>query len=141
MDEEQEMSQKFSEAEREAGAKIDSKDVLTKEEIHKFGVDIIHRYAEENGFDVLNRDTDIRQSPQLVLSKNNELFFVVIRTGSGDSQKLNLNQEVVDSINRRAVENGTVLLARVGLHCVGFGDTLVRGEGYNIDFRGFEIIE
>ncbi|MBC8489137.1 MAG: hypothetical protein H8D45_24210 [Bacteroidetes bacterium] len=133
---------KFAEAERRAGQNIDPKNLMTKEEIHEFGIDVIYKYAKQEGYEVINGSTDINQHPQFVLRKNGQIFFVMVKTGPGDGTHLTYDKDLAMQVfNNAKQHNAKVLFAGVGLYCVGFGFTLVRNQGYKVDFRGFEDVE
>ena len=45
MTEQEEMFRKFREAEIKAGQNADPKNIMTEQEVHEFGIDVIHKYA------------------------------------------------------------------------------------------------
>lgn len=142
MSDQDDIFKKFTEAEKRAGKNVDPKDLLTKQEIHEFGIDIIYKYAQQEGFEVVDGTTDLNQNPQLVLKKNGQLYFVMIKTSPADGTHLTYDRDLAMQIfNSANPHNAKVLFAGVGLRCVGYGSALVRNKGFQIDFRGFEDIE
>ena len=47
MSDQEENFRKFAEAEKRAGENVNPNDLLTKQEIHEFGIDIIYKYAQQ----------------------------------------------------------------------------------------------
>jgi hypothetical protein len=142
MRDQDDLFKKFAEAENRAGQNVDPKDLLSKQEIHEFGIDIIYKYAQQEGFEVIDGTTDLNQNPQLVLKKNGQLYFVMVKTGSADGTHLTYDRDLAMQVfNTAKTHNAKVLFAGVGLRCVGYGIALVRNKGFQVDFRGFEDIE
>ncbi|HOD36114.1 MAG TPA: hypothetical protein PLR20_09550 [Syntrophales bacterium] len=55
-------------------------ELLTKAEIHHFGVEIVHGQMERDGFEILGVNPSMTVTPQIVARKNGQLCFVVVRT-------------------------------------------------------------
>ena len=142
MTEQDDIFRKFAEAEKRAGQNVDPKDLLTKQEIHEFGIDIIYKYAQKEGYEVVDGTTDLNLNPQLILKKNGQLYFVMVKTGPADGTHLTYDRDLAMQVfNNAKPHNAKVLFAGVGLSCVGYGTALVRNKGFMVDFRGFEDIE
>jgi len=142
MTDQEEMFKKFREAEMRAGQNVDPKNIMTKQEIHEFGIDVIYKYAKQEGYEVVAGSTQLNENPQLVLKKNGQLYFVMVKTGPGDGSHLTYDKDLALVVfNNAKPHNAKVLFAGVGLYCEGDGFTLVRNQGYKIDFRGFEDVE
>jgi len=142
MSDQDDVFSKFAEAEKRAGQNVDPKDLLTKQEIHEFGIDIIYKYAQKEGYEVVDGTTDLDLNPQLILKKNGQLYFVMVKTGPADGTHLTYDRDLAMQVfNNAKPHNAKVLFAGVGLSCVGYGTALVRNKGFMVDFRGFEDIE
>lgn len=142
MTEQDDIFRKFAKAEKRAGQNVDPKDLLTKQEIHEFGIDIIYKYAQKEGYEVVDGTTDLNLNPQLILKKNGQLYFVMVKTGPADGTHLTYDRDLAMQVfNNAKPHNAKVLFAGVGLSCVGYGTALVRNKGFMVDFRGFEDIE
>jgi len=142
MTEQDDIFGKFAEAEKRAGQNVDPKDLLTKQEIHEFGIDIIYKYAQKEGYEVVDGTTDLNLNPQLILKNNGQLYFVMVKTGPADGTHLTYDRDLAMQVfNNAKPHNAKVLFAGVGLSCVGYGTALVRNKGFLVDFRGFEDIE
>ena len=142
MSDQDDVFSKFAEAEKRAGQNVDPKDLLTKQEIHEFGIDIIYKFAQKEGYEVVDGTTDLNLNPQLILKKNGQLYFVMVKTGPADGTHLTYDRDLAMQVfNNAKPHNAKVLFAGVGLSCVGYGTALVRNKGFMVDFRGFEDIE
>jgi hypothetical protein len=58
------------------------RELMTKEDIHAFGVEIVYKQLEKDGWRISSVDVegDLRTQPQIVADKDGELAFFVIRT-------------------------------------------------------------
>lgn len=142
MSDQEDIFRKFAEAEKRAGENVNPNDLLTKQEIHEFGIDIIYKYSQQEGYEIVDGTTDLNLNPQLVLKKNGQLYFVMVKTGPADGTHLNYDKDLALQVfNNAKPHNAKVLFAGVGLRCVGYGLALVRNKGFQVDFRGFEDVE
>jgi hypothetical protein len=142
MSDKEEMFRKFREAEMRAGQNVDPKNIMTEQEVHEFGIDVIYKYAQQEGYEIVAGSTELNENPQLVLKKDGQLYFVMVKTGPGDGTHLTYDKDLALQVfNNAKPHNAKVLFAGVGLYCVGYGFTLVRNQGYKVDFRGFENVE
>ena len=142
MSDKEEMFRKFREAEMRAGQNVDPKNIMTEQEVHEFGIDVIYKYAQQAGYEIVAGSTELNENPQLVLKKDGQLYFVMVKTGPGDGTHLTYDKDLALQVfNNAKPHNAKVLFAGVGLYCVGYGFTLVRNQGYKVDFRGFEDVE
>lgn len=142
MSDQEDVFRKFAEAEKRAGENVNPNDLLTKQEIHEFGIDIIYKYSQQEGYEIVDGTTDLNLNPQLVLKKNGQLYFVMVKTGPADGTHLTYDKDLALQVfNNAKPHNAKVLFAGVGLRCVGYGLALVRNKGFQVDFRGFEDVE
>lgn len=142
MSDQEDIFRKFAEAEKRAGENANPNDLLTKQEIHEFGIDIIYKYSQQEGYEIVDGTTDLNLNPQLVLKKNGQLYFVMVKTGPADGTHLTYDKDLALQVfNNAKPHNAKVLFAGVGLRCVGYGLALVRNKGFQVDFRGFEDVE
>ncbi|RAR71504.1 hypothetical protein [Flavobacterium aciduliphilum] len=117
-------------------------EIMTNQEIHEFGIDIISNYVEKEGYEIVAGSLNINENPQLVIRKNEILYFVMITTGAGKSTELYYDKKIALQVfNRSKAHNAKALYAAVGLYCLTHGETMVRKKGYLVDFVGFKSIE
>ena len=62
---------------------MDERELMTPADIHAFGIEIVFKQLEQDGWVVNSADVaaDIATEPQIVASKDGELAFFVVRTG------------------------------------------------------------
>ena len=89
-----EIFRKFREAEMKAGQNVDPESLMTNQDIHEFGIETICNYARQEGYEIVDGATDLNQHPQIVLKKNEQLYFVMVKTGPGDGMHLNYNKDL-----------------------------------------------
>jgi hypothetical protein len=142
MNEKVEISRKFREAEIKAGKDADPSTVMTAQEMHELGIKLIQKYALQEDYEILAGDIELGKNPQLVIQKNEQLYFVMIKTCPGDGSHLMYDIDTaLEVFNKAKLHNARFLFAGVGLYCAGFGFTIVRNQEYKIDFRGFEDVD
>lgn len=116
MSDQEDIFRKFAEAEKRAGENVNPNDLLTKQEIHEFGIDIIYKYSQQEGYEIVDGTTDLNLNPQLVLKKNGQLYFVMVKTGPADGTHLNYDKDLALQVfNNAKPHNAKVLFAGVGL--------------------------
>ena len=59
---------------------METKNVMTREEIHDFGVQIVCEEMLKEGYEILGANPSLATTPQIVARKNGRLCFVVVRT-------------------------------------------------------------
>jgi hypothetical protein len=139
---EEEMFRKFREAEIKAGQNVDPNEIMTLQEVHEFGIEIIENYSKEEGFEIVAVSNFLHENPQIVLKKDEQLYFVIVKTGPANGTHLTYDKDIALKVyNNAQSHHAKVLYAGVGLYCVGYGHTLVRNKGFKIDFRGFEDVD
>lgn len=118
---------------------------MTKEDIHAFGVEIVYKQLEKDGWRISSVDVegDLRTQPQIVADKDGELAFFVIRTdihpGRGRFEE---GQDAFNGLVRHAKNHGaSCYFASVGIaNSEGESDeemaTPVKGVAYHVQFDG-----
>jgi len=69
------------------------RELLTKAEIHHFGVEIVHGQMERDGFEILGVNPSMEVTPQIVARRNGRLCFVVVRTDFYPNRAALVNDE------------------------------------------------
>ena len=120
-------------------------EMMTPADIHAFGVEIIYKQLEKDGWQIESVDilADIDSEPQIVASKEGETAFFVVRTGMFPGRgRFEGGQESFDRLVRHAMEHGaTCYFASVGIaNSQGTTDeemsVPVKGVAYNVQFDG-----
>ena len=58
MSDQEDIFKKFAEAEKRADENINPNDLLTKQEIHEFGIDIIYKYTQQEEYEIVDGRSD-----------------------------------------------------------------------------------
>jgi hypothetical protein len=129
---------------------MSEKELMTAADIHAFGVEIVFKQLEKDGWVIDSADilADIRSEPQIVAKKDGELAFFVVRTAVYPARgRFEEGQEVFETLVRHANEHGaSCYFASVGI-ANSEGKTEeemsmpVKGVGYNVEFNGLVKME
>ena len=118
---------------------------MTKEDIHAFGVEIVYKQLEKDGWRMqsANVNADLRTEPQIIADKDGEFAFFIVRTdihpGRGRFEE---GQEAFNRLVRHARSHGaSCYFASVGIaNSEGESDeemsTPVKGVAYHVQFDG-----
>ena len=124
---------------------MSQRELMTKEDIHAFGVEIVYKQLEKDGWRMQSADVkaDLRTQPQIIADKDGELAFFVVRTdihpGRGRFEE---GQEAFNHLVRHAKSHGaSCYFASVGIaNSEGETDeemsTPVKGVAYHVQFDG-----
>ena len=54
--------------------------LMTKEEIHEFGLQILSRYLEANAYEIEMMHSNMQMFPHIIAKKNGQLVFIIAAT-------------------------------------------------------------
>lgn len=123
---------------------------MTPQDIHAFGVEIVYKQLEKDGWLIESADVlaDLSSEPQIVAKKDGELAFFVIRTAVYPGRgRFDEGQEAFNTLVRHAQAHGaSCYYASVGIaNSEGTTDddmsVPVKGVGYNVQFDGLVKME
>src|SRR5215470_17349051 len=129
---------------------MSEKELMTPADIHAFGVEIVFKQLEKDGWliDAADILADIRSEPQIVAKKDGELAFFVVRTAVYPARgRFEEGQEVFETLVRHAKAHGaTCYFASVGIANSGGESEAemsvpVRGVAYHVEFNGLVKME
>ena len=119
--------------------------MMSKADIHAFGVEIVYKQLEKDGWRISSVDVegDLRTKPQIVADKDGEFAFFVIRTDIHPGRgRFDEGQEAFDHLVRLARSHGaSCYFASVGIaNSEGESDeemaTPIKGVAYHVQFDG-----
>ena len=122
-----------------------SPQIMTKEEIHNFGIEVVFNYMKEEGYEIEGVDDTIGVNPQIIAKKNDKLVFVAVRT-SCYPNKGKLENHIHHKMIKQAEQHNAIpYFASVGIiNSDGKTEeeqsTPVKGAGFYISFDGLLII-
>jgi hypothetical protein len=124
---------------------MDERPLMTADEINAFGVEIVTKQLEKDGWAIEYADglADIRSEPQIAANKDGEQAFFVVRTAIYPARgRFDEGTATFERLVRHAKAHGaSCYFASVGI-ANGEGTTEeemsvpVKGAGYNIEFDG-----
>ncbi len=118
---------------------------MTAADVHAFGVEIVFKQLEKDGWVIESADVlaDIRTEPQIVAAKDGEQAFFVVRTGMFPGRgRFEEGSESFEKLIRHAMSHGaSCYFASVGIaNSQGTTDDEmsipVKGVAYNVQFDG-----
>ena len=124
---------------------MDGRELMTGGDIHAFGVEIVFKQLEQDGWVIDSADVaaDIAIEPQIVAKKDGELAFFVVRTGMYPGRgRFEEGQESFETLVRYARAHGaSCYFASVGIanseaKSEEEMSVPVKGVGYNVEFNG-----
>ena len=116
---------------------------LTAEELHFMGIKVVYKNMVDKGFRVLNvrREPDV--NPQIVATKDDKRYFVVVRTAAFPDMGLLLPHIAHDVMKHGSKHNAACYFAAVGVaNADGQTDEEmakpVKGGEYYINYKGLQ---
>ena len=129
---------------------MDRKELMTDADIHAFGVEIVCKQLEKDGWQIESADAlaDVRTEPQIHAQKDGELAFFVVRTGLYPGRgRFEEGQEAFETLVRHAsAHRASCYFASVGIaNSKGKTDEEmsipVKGVAYHVEFNGLVKME
>ena len=120
-------------------------ELMTKAEIHDFGVEVVFSYMKREAHEIVAVNTDVLVNPQIVAKKNGQLEFVIVRTACYPTKGI-VEPEVRAQCIEQAKKAGAVCyFASVGIaNASGTNDAEmglpIKGAGYHVAFNGIELL-
>lgn len=124
---------------------MSDKALMTPEEIHGFGVEIVFNRLKKEGYEILDVNTEVGVNPQIVAKKAGQLVFIAVRTACYPN-KGQLEESVHFQMMAHANKHGAIpYLASVGIaNAKAATDSEmsmpVKGAGFHAAYEGLVII-
>ena len=121
------------------------KDLMGKEEIYDFGLDIVYNDALKNGFIPINGNKNVNGIPSLIFKKDNKIYFVIVEACIAPKHKKLDVVRKYNFLNHCKKEGAIPLYASVS-----FGSTdetrfnmeiALKGDSYYCDYDGLEEVK
>ncbi|WP_282051079.1 Na(+)-translocating NADH-quinone reductase subunit F [Maribacter aquivivus] len=114
--------------------------VLTEQELHNLAMNIVGKQLEDEGFEFLAVNSELRKNPQFVCTKDKKMRFVVVKAIEypGDPKDMDLFMSDLTKMKEHAVKfEATTFYAGVGLvNAVDHNLPVYLDEEYIVDFDG-----
>ena len=125
--------------------------LMTKEEVHAFGIELILPYLEKEGVTIESVNPDIQRNPQIVGKRWDKPAFIVVRTACYPSKGELSSEEHRRILDWADKQGATAFFASVGIACVSYPDKSaitadehmglpIRSAGFHIAYPGLVII-
>ena len=126
-----------------------SGELMTEEEIHDFGIQVVVKDLQKEGHEIVSVETDLGREPQIVAKIQGRQAFISVRTamypGNGQLTDLALVDRL---ISHAKTHHATPYFGSVGIansKGVDAGDEdqsskPVRGAGFYVNYRGLQIL-
>jgi len=116
--------------------------LMTEDEIHDFGVEVVFGQLKKDGYEILSVNTDRTMNPQIVAKKDGERAFIVVRTACYPNKGVMESEELAFKMIDHADKNGAICyFASVGIvNAEGQNDEEmsrpVKGAGFQVSYEG-----
>jgi hypothetical protein len=128
---------------------VEKQEMMTREEIQDFGVQIVYEEMAREGYEILGANPSTAMTPQIVARKAGRLCFVVVRTDVYPNKgRLAGDKELFYNLEHAERNNAVCYFASVGIcnsAAAEKGDEKamgipVKGSGFYVDFDGLKIM-
>lgn len=55
-------------------------EIMNNQELHEYGINLISSYLKEEGYTIIELNTELNTDPQIIAQKLSDMIFVVVRT-------------------------------------------------------------
>jgi hypothetical protein len=98
------------------GEHTEDSNLMTEDEIHNFGLNVVLEYIQKDGFSVETVIRDKRINPQIIAKKNEQIAYILVRTDCYPRKGEPENREVVlDMLKNAEKINAVCYFASVGI--------------------------
>lgn len=114
--------------------------VLTEQELHNLAMNIVGKQLEEEGFEFLAVNSELRKNPQFVCTKDKKMRFVVVKAirYPGDPKDIEFFRSDLTKMKDHALKfEARTFYAGVGLvNATDYNLPVYLDEEYIVDFDG-----
>ena len=114
--------------------------VLTEQELHNLAMNIVGKELEEQGFDFLAVNSELKKNPQFVCTKDKKMRFIVVKAISypGDPKDLEFFKADLNKMRDHALKfEADTFYAGVGLvNALDYNLPVYLNEEYIVDYDG-----
>jgi|SRR5947209_2759624 len=125
---------------------MNEQQIMTQEEIHSFGVEVVFNQLKKEGYQIESVNTDINMNPQIAARKDDELAFILVRTACYPKKGESPDDVLIEKLARHAKRfNAACYFASVGIANAGGNNEddisiPIRGAGFYIAYKGLEAL-
>lgn len=115
---------------------------LTDQELHNLAMNIVGKDLEDQGYEFLGVNSELRKNPQFVALKNKKLHFVIVRAIKYPHDPAEVDTVFLQNIKEHALKfNARTFYAGVGLaNSKDYELPVDSNEGYVVNYKGLQEI-
>lgn len=117
--------------------------ILKKQELHNLAMEVVGKRMEEEGFEFMTVNSELKNDPQFVCLKDKKLYFVIVRSVSYPKNPMDYDKVFMETVRSHAEKfEATTYYAGVGLaNAENYELPLTKKDTYAINFQGLQKIE
>jgi hypothetical protein len=123
---------------------LETPDLMTREEIHCFGIDVVCEDMEKEGYKILALNQKLATFPQIKAEKEGLRYIVIVQTEVAPFMGQRSEKDIEQIIQYAKIANEIPCFASVGIgssHAQHFKKGITKkGEGYYINYLGLEFL-
>lgn len=118
-------------------------ELLDKQELHNLAMNIVGKDLEEQGFEFLGVNSQLKRNPQFVALRDKKLHFVIVRAVSYPDDANDYDPFFMNEIKQHADKfNAKTFYAGVGLGSADdYGKPVEKGTSYTVIYNGLQEIK
>lgn len=111
---------------------------LSEQELHNLAMNIVGKALEEEGFEFLGVNSELKKDPQFVCLKEKKLHFVVVKAVTYPNDPKQYDQNRIQKVKAHALTfKAQTFYAGVGLaHAEDYERPLNKGDRYAVNYQG-----
>lgn len=124
---------------------MEKSNLMSPEEIHEFGIEVVFKQLQTEDYEVLSVNTELKNNPQIIATKNGSKAFVAIRTACYPNKGVLEESTHFNMIDLADKHDAIPYFASVGI-CNSNGKNEeemslpIKGAGFFVSYEGMLII-
>ena len=116
--------------------------MLNEQELHNTAMEIVGKQLEEDGFEFMTVNSELKKDPQFVCLKDKKLHFVIVRAVQYPSNPIQYDGVLMEKVRAHAEKfDARTYFAGVGLaHADNYELPLTQDAPFAINFQGLQEI-
>lgn len=114
------------------------KEKLTKQELHNLAMNIVGKKLEEEGYEFLGVNSQLKRDPQFVVLKEKKISFIVVRAIAHPDPIDDYDKALLERIRKHAEKfEARTFYAGVGLgHGDDYKQPVIKDEDFSLMYNG-----
>ena len=118
------------------------KDKLTYQDLHNLAMNIVGKELEDDGYEFLGVNSELKRNPQFVALKDEKLNFVIVRAIPYPVDPKYYDPQLLKEIKEHALKfKAKTFYAGVGIaNSVDYDKPVLKDEDYTVNYEGLQEI-